>query len=88
MARYLKVPDLDSFQVDHVALHLFSSANGARGSVNSPSNLNQGQPTIFEPDLPAREAAHHATEYANQLSTDVEVFDPDNLWESEWGELD
>jgi hypothetical protein len=43
---------------------------------------------MFEPDLPAREAANRATDYADQLSTDVEVFDPDNLWQSEWGELE
>ena len=88
MPRYVKVPDRDSFQVDHVALQLFSSADGARGSVNSPSNLNQGIATVFEPDLPAFEAVRHATDYADQLSTDVEVFDPDNLWQSEWGELE
>ena len=55
MARYLKVPDRDSFQVDHVALQLFSSGDGARGSVNCPSSLNEGIPTVFEPDLPAPE---------------------------------
>ncbi len=88
MARYLKVPDRDSFQVDHVALQLFSSGDGARGSVNAPSKLNEGIPTVFEPDLPASEAARHAADYADQLSTDVEVFDPDNLWQSEWGELE
>jgi hypothetical protein len=42
----------------------------------------------FEPDLPAPEATQRATHYADQLSTDVEVFDPDNLWQSEWGELE
>jgi hypothetical protein len=88
MARYLKVPDRDSFQVDHVALQLFSSGDGARGSVNCPSSLNEGIPTVFEPDLAAPEAARRATDYAEQLSTDVEVFDPDNLWQSEWGELE
>ena len=88
MARYLKVPDPDSFQVDHVALQLFSSGDGARGSVNCPSRLNEGIPTTFEPDLVAPEAAQRATDYADQLSTDVEVFDPDNLWQSEWGELE
>ena len=87
MAKYLKVPDRDSFQVDHVALQLFSSGDGARGSVNCPSSLNEGT-TVFEPDLPATVAAHRATYYADQLSTDVEVFDPDNLWQSEWGELE
>src|ERR1700759_63266 len=73
MARYLKVPDRDSFQVDHVALQLFSSGDGARGNVNSPSSLNQAIPTTFEPDLPATEAAQRATDHADQLSTDVEV---------------
>jgi hypothetical protein len=52
MAKYLNVPDRDSFQVDHVALQLFRSADGARGSVNCPSRLNEGIPTTFEPDLP------------------------------------
>jgi hypothetical protein len=56
MAKYLKVPDRDSFQVDHVALQLFRSADGARGSVNCPSRLNEGIPTTFEPDLLAPEA--------------------------------
>jgi hypothetical protein len=88
MARFVKIPDRDSFQVDRVALQLFSSSDGARGSVNSPSNLNEGIPTVFEPDLAAPEAAHRATDYADQLSTDVEVFDPDNLWQSEWGKLE
>jgi len=74
--------------MDHVALQLFSSGDGARGSVNSPSSLNEGIPTVFEPDLPAAEAVRRATDYAHQLSTDVEVFDPDNLWQSEWGELE
>ena len=88
MARYLKVPDRASFQVDHVALQLFSSGDGARGSVNCPSRLNEGIPTTFEPDIPAPEAAQRATDYADQLSTDVEVFDPDNLWQTEWGDLE
>ncbi len=88
MARFSKIPDRDSFQVDRVALQLFSSSDGARGSVNSPGNLTEGIPTVFEPDLPASEAARHAADYADQLATDVEVFDPDNLWQSEWGELE
>ena len=88
MAKYLKVPDRDSFQVDHIALQLFRGSDGARGSVNCPSRLNEGIPTTFEPDLPAKEAAQRATDYADQLSTNVEVFDPDNLWQSEWGELE
>jgi len=54
----------DSFQVDHVALQLFSSGDGARGSVNAPSKLTEGIPTVFEPDLPASEAARHAADYA------------------------
>ena len=57
----------------------------ARANRAFPSSLNQGIPTTFEPDLPALKAAQRATGYADQLSTDVEVFDPDNLWQSEWG---
>ena len=60
MPRYLKVPDRDFFQVDHVAFQLFSSGDGARGSVNCPSRLTEGIPTTFEPDLPAPEAAQRA----------------------------
>jgi hypothetical protein len=56
MARYFKVPDRDSFQVDHVALQLFSSGDGAwQRKLSWP--LERRNTNNFEPDLPAPEAA-------------------------------
>ena len=69
MARYLKVPDPRSFEMDHVAFQLFSSGDGARGGVNSPSRLNEGIPTTFEPELPAPEGRSARRTTPTSLST-------------------
>ena len=80
---------VDEIQPDAILLTLKREGDTAMGSVSFPASATGGR---VPQDLvtgfgAARDAFRNVIRLANQSKVPVVVLDPDNVWDSEWGEL-
>lgn len=89
MPTLTKVPTEDVMLPSRVQLLLFRSDGQARGNIILPS-LTRGnviESSFVAETQDAAVAARTAIDLADKLATDVDVSDPQGLWDPAWGEL-
>lgn len=77
---------VDEIQPDAILLTLKREGEAAVGAVSIPASATGGQDLVTGFGA-ARDAFRNAIRLANQSKVPVVVMDPDNVWDSEWGEL-
>lgn len=74
---------------DGITLKLVRSATGEVAEVICPASATGGKlPKDYSSGpLAPKEALRSAIKLANELKAPIVVFDPDDLWQKEWGVL-
>jgi hypothetical protein len=89
MARYFKAPNLNAMLPGRVGLFLVKQEEQSRGRLLLPPGVTpKGESKFTVGDGPAKDVALAAGIYADECKTDVDVSDPDSLWQSDWGMLE
>jgi hypothetical protein len=80
---------VDEKQDDAITLSLWRGGDNMYGTVTVPSALSGGKlPSSLTTDkMPIKDAFRGAIQLANEIRAPVVVMDPDQLWQSEWGDL-
>jgi hypothetical protein len=80
---------VDEVQPDAITLSLSKEGDQDGGIVIFPASASNGKLTEdrVSARLPARDSFRSAVKLANEMKVAVVVLDPDNLWNSEWGDL-
>jgi hypothetical protein len=87
MTKFFKLRDPNHFLMSRVQLQLVRGSNGETyGTVHEPRTSRSGG--SITANLTASEAIASANNFAREHSTDIEVSDPQGLWQSEWGTLE
>jgi len=80
---------VDEIQEDAITVTLGKYEETAYGTVTMPSALSQGQVSqaLTSGRVPAKDAFRNAVKLANDMKAPIVVFDPEGLWDPEWGDL-
>jgi hypothetical protein len=80
---------VDEIQPDAILLSLKREGEAAIGSVTIPASATGGRvpQDMVTGFAPAQDAFRNAIRLANQAKVPVVVLDPDDVWNTEWGEL-
>lgn len=74
---------------DAMTLSLRREGDKMFGIVTCPASATGGHlPKDFNSDaMPLKDAIRSAIRFANEIEVPLVVFDPDGLWQAEWGKL-
>ncbi len=80
---------VDEHQSDAITLSLWKEEDHKVGTVTCPAALSAGKLTSDKTSekLSAKDAYRSAIQLANTIKAPIVVLDPQQLWESEWGDL-
>lgn len=80
---------VDDVQPDAILLTLKRDGDSAIGSVTFPASATGGRvpQDLVTGFAAAQDAFRNAIRLGNQSKVAVVVFDPENVWNAEWGEL-
>ena len=80
---------VDEIQPDAITLSLTRSSTGEVGTVIFPATASSGKfgEDKISGELPAVDSFRSAVKLANEMKVAVVVFDPDDVWKKDWGEL-
>ena len=80
---------VDEPQDDAITLLLSRKEQGGVGAIHCPVACGKGGLTEdrTSDEQPAKEAFRSAVKLANEMKAALVVFDPDGIWDAEWGAL-
>jgi hypothetical protein len=80
---------VDELQPDAINLTLIQKSDGQVGIVHCPKSAapDRVPADLTSPEVPVRDAVSGAIELANTKKLPIVVIDPDNIWNSAWGDL-
>jgi hypothetical protein len=80
---------VDEPQSDAINLTLIQKSDGPVGIIHCPKTAapDRVPADLTSPEVPVRQAVSGAIELANSKKLPIVVIDPDNIWNSEWGDL-
>jgi hypothetical protein len=80
---------VDEPQSDAINLTLIQKSDGQVGIIHCPKTAapDRVPADLTSPEVPVRQAVSGAIELANSKKLPIVVIDPDNIWNSEWGDL-
>lgn len=80
---------VDDIQPDAITLSLWRDGDESRGTITFPAALSRGRYDSDQTSDPSPivDAFRAAIKLANEVRAPVVVMDPDQLWQTNWGEL-
>jgi hypothetical protein len=80
---------VDEPQSDAINLTLIQKSDGQVGIIHCPKTAapDRVPADLTSPEVPVRQAVSGAIDLANSKKLPIVVIDPDNIWNSEWGDL-
>jgi hypothetical protein len=80
---------VDEIQPDAVTLILKRESDGETGSIVFPATASGGRLSADQVSgqLPAQDAYRGAIRLANEMKVAIVVWDPDAVWNKDWGDL-
>ena len=80
---------VDEPQPDAITLALYKQGERAYAVITCPAEVSGGrlQSETTSEELPLKDGFRSVVRLANEIKAPIVVFDPDSLWNQEWGEL-